>query len=121
VLAEVPQPDPRLFVILDDASGRLGQQNLAAMRSGANPGRSADAHADIAVGVQMRLGRMQAHSHPHGVRGNERTLGRDGRRNGVDRAFEHDEERIAFRVDLSTVMRATASRRRRRCSARRSP
>lgn len=55
--------------------------------------------------MQMRLGRMQAYSHPHRVRGNQRTLRRDSRRDAISRPFENDEERIAFGLNLATAMR----------------
>ena len=52
----------------------------------------------------MRLGGVHAHSHPHCVRGKERTLSSDGRRNGIGRTLESDEESVALGVDLVSAM-----------------
>ena len=40
----------------------------------------------------MRLGGVHAHSHPHCVRGNERTLGGDSRRDGISRTLENEKK-----------------------------
>ena len=52
----------------------------------------------------MRLGCVQADSYLHAVYGNERTLGGDGRRNGVGRARETDEERVPLGIDLVPIV-----------------
>src|SRR5215218_5892215 len=54
--------------------------------------------------MKMRLGGVQAHSHPHCVRGNERTLGGDSRRDGIGRTLENDKEGVAFGVHLVSTM-----------------
>ena len=52
----------------------------------------------------MRLGGVHAHSHPHCVRGKERTLGGDGRRDGIGCTLEGDKEGVALGVDLASTM-----------------
>jgi hypothetical protein len=47
---------------------------------------------------------MQAHSHPHPVCGNERTLGGDGRRHAIGRTLETDEEGVPLGIDLVPMM-----------------
>jgi hypothetical protein len=49
---------------------------------------------------------MQTHSHPHGVRGNKRTLGGDSCGDGISRPYEDDEERIAAVVSCRSSLRA---------------
>src|SRR3954452_23857332 len=83
----------------------MRQRDLAAVRSRANPRRAADSNADIAVGMKMRLGRVEPHSHPYGVIGKKRTLGSDGRRHGIGSTLENDKEGIALGVDLLSAMR----------------
>jgi hypothetical protein len=104
MIAEVAQPDVQSLVVLDDASGRLRQHNLSTVCSCADPCRAADANSDIAVGMKMRVGGVQAHPHAHPVHGNERTLGGDGRRHGIARSLESDKEGIALGIDLVPMM-----------------
>ena len=52
----------------------------------------------------MRVGGVQAHPHPHRFQGNERTLGGDGRRDGIARALESEKEGIALGIDLVPLM-----------------
>src|SRR4051794_28507954 len=82
----------------------MRQHDLSAVRSRANPRRAADSNADIAVGMKMRLGRVEPHSHPHCVIGKKRTLGSDGRRDGIGGALEDDKEGIALGIDLVSAM-----------------
>jgi hypothetical protein len=52
----------------------------------------------------MRLGGMQADSHPDPVYGNQRPLDGDGRRHGIGRTLESDEEGVPFGIDLVPMM-----------------
>jgi len=104
MIAEVAQPDVRYVVVLDNASSCVGQHDLSTVRSTADPSRAAHSHAHIAVGVKVRLRSVQADSHAHCVRGNERTLGGDGRRHGIPRALENDEEAVPFGIDFLSAM-----------------
>ena len=70
----------------------------------ANPRGATHADADIALGMEMGLGRMQADTHPNHTRSKKRTLGRNGRRDGVAGTLEGDEERVPFGVDLAAMM-----------------
>ena len=82
----------------------MRHHDLSAVRSRANPCRAADSDADVTVGMKMRLGRVEAHSHPHRVLREKRTLGGDGRGDGIRRTVEDDEEGIAFGIDLASPM-----------------
>ena len=48
-----------------------------------NPRRATHADTDIALCMEMGLGRMQADTHPNHTRSKKGTLGRNGRRDGV--------------------------------------
>jgi hypothetical protein len=54
--------------------------------------------------MKVRLGGMQANSHPHPVCGNERALGGDGRRHGIGSTLETDEEGVPLGIDLVPTM-----------------
>jgi hypothetical protein len=47
---------------------------------------------------------MQAHSYPHSVRGRERSLDGDRRRDGINRTVENDEEAVPLGIDLVPTM-----------------
>ena len=52
----------------------------------------------------MRLGGVQAHAHPHGIRGDKRTLRGHRGDNGIGCALEDDEESVAPGIDLASTM-----------------
>ncbi len=87
----------------EEAAGRLGEDDLAAVRGGCDPRRSVDVHADVALVGQQRLARVDAH--PDADRpGLERLLRVNCGGDGVDRPREGDEERVALGVDFGTVV-----------------
>jgi len=75
------------------------------VRSRAYPCCPADSNADVAIGVKMRFGGVQAHPHPHHVSGRKRALRGNGRRNRIDRTLEDDEESVALGIDFASTMR----------------
>ena len=78
------------------------------MRGSADPRGAMHIHADVARPLDERLARVERHSHAdlHASRpplGGDRPLRLDVHSEGVDRARERDEERIALGVDLEAV------------------
>jgi hypothetical protein len=91
-------------VILDDARGRVRQHDLSTVRSCANACRTADSNADIAVGMEMRLGGVQTHSHPYCVKRCQFALSGDGRGDGIGCPLEDSEESVALGIDFVSAM-----------------
>src|SRR3954452_4118762 len=82
----------------------MGHHDLATVRSRAYTSCAADSNSDVAVGVEMRFGRVESHSHPHDLIGTEGALPGNGRRDGSGRSLERDEERVAFDIDFVSAM-----------------
>jgi AbrB family looped-hinge helix DNA binding protein len=99
MLAEVARQGLRV----EQAARRLGDDDLAAVRRGCDPRGPVDVHSDVAVGRQERLAGVKPHADPD-WNSTKRRLRRDGRRDGVGRAGECDEERVSLRVDLDAVV-----------------
>jgi hypothetical protein len=105
VLPEVTKLEARDFVLVDEPGGGTGEQDLASMPDRTDPGSAMDAHAEIPTRPKIGLGSVHPHAHceaatvgpPFGL---VRLLCRDGRRDGVLRSVEGDEEALALRVDL---------------------
>ena len=98
-------------VVEKQVVGGLGNEDLAAMPHGADPGRPVDADADVAVARGRRLGGMDGHPDPdrRSLRPallRQRPLGIDGRADRIARPLERHEERVALRVDLVAVVDA---------------
>jgi hypothetical protein len=99
VLAEVADRS----VCLKEAAGRLGDDDLAAVRGGCNARRPVDVHADVALLGHERLAGVDAHpdlNRPCFERLLRLACGGDG----VGRTRERDEERVALGVDLDPVV-----------------
>ena len=121
VLAEIAQRDLGWFVVLDDPGAGVREHDLAAVRCSADASSAADPNADVALPIDMRLSGVQSHSYANRARGRERALRGDRGCDGVGCALKGDEEGIAFSIDSWPRWASKTSRRRRRCSARRSP
>ena len=93
VLAEVA----RLGV--GEISRRLGEHDLAAVRRRADAGGAVDVEADVAAADERRLSRMEAHPDADG-QSVERALPGGCGLDGVVRAVEGVEQRVALRVHL---------------------
>ena len=86
--------------------GRLGEQDLAAVGSVGDPGRTVHVEADIALAGTPGDPAVDAHADAQlhafgpGVLG-DRPLGGGRRGDGARRSLEHDEEAVARRPDLA--------------------
>ena len=99
--AEAEQRDAGPEVGGDERANRVGDDDLAAVGRRGDPRRAMDVQPHQARRRFGRLAGVEAHAHvdldarrPR-LRG-ERTLCLDGRHDGLDRAVEHDEERVAL-------------------------
>jgi hypothetical protein len=88
---------------VDEGAGRRAEQNLSAVRHGRDPRRTMHVVADVALGGHLCLARVQTHPHPHRPF-LEQPLGLSGRRDGLPRRSEGDEERVPLRVDLDSAV-----------------
>jgi hypothetical protein len=108
MLSEVQELDTGRKLFLDELTGGAREKDLTAVTGGADTGCTMDAEADVALPADGRLGCVDADADayllsmgPRVVR--ERALRQEGRGDGVLRAGEGDEERVALRVDLVTA------------------
>jgi hypothetical protein len=99
MLAQIDELHVRAEV-LDDASGRVGDENLTAVARGADPGGAMHAEAVVAGFVEERLRRMDAHPDAHRAGFLKRALRVDGGCHRGPRSLEDHEEAVACRVDL---------------------
>jgi hypothetical protein len=81
----------------------LRENDLTAVGAGADPSAAMDVEPRVALGPDDRLASVQAHADPDRAR-LQRLLGLGGRRHGVARVGEGDEEGVALRVDLGSAM-----------------
>jgi hypothetical protein len=105
LLAEVPEAEPRGQVVLDELSGRVREQDLAAVAGGRDPRRAMECQPAVALGVDRRLARVDPHPDPDlGARGprmsGERPLRGGGGCDDVARRPEGDEERVPLGAHL---------------------
>ena len=102
-----------------EAAGRLGDDDLAAVRGGGDPRRAVDVYADVPLVGHERLAGVNAHPNPDRP-GLERPLRVDRGGDGVGCPRERDEERVALRVHLDTAVSRVCLADHPPCSARRS-
>ena len=100
VLAEVAQ-----LVCAEEGSARGGDQDLAAVATGGDPGGPVHVDSDVALVPDVRRPRMDAHAHAEPPRSEsfERLC---RRRKGIRCRREGDEESIPLRVHLDPPVRA---------------
>ena len=106
---EVEQAEWRPKLGCDQVPGSLRHEDLATVAGGADPGRTMDVEADVALGCPDRLARVDAHPVPYGdpVRpfpGRDCELAVD---RGLDRrsgALEHEIQPIAGRAPLERTV-----------------
>ena len=84
---------------VDERARSLRDDDLAAVRGAHHPRRAVDVDADVALVGDDRLTRVDPDPHLHRTVA-ERLLRFSRGRDGVSRADERDEERVALRVDL---------------------
>ena len=94
-----------LLLVLEEREGRWRDQDLTAVAGRADAGGAVHRKPQVAVGRERRVTGVDPH--PHSDRGpfrpclfGQRALCSDGCLDGVLRAAERDEERVALRVDL---------------------
>src|SRR6185436_20989745 len=93
--------------------GRLGDENLPAVRCCANPRRPDDIEPEVALVADRGLACVQPHSHLQfdtarpAVR-RQRALRGDGRRDGVAGTSEREKEGVTLAVDLMPAGSGTA-------------
>ena len=111
VAAEVPELDPCREIALDQRPGRLGDDDLATVRSRTDPRRPVDVHPDVIATDDPRLSRVHADADPDvhafrpaGARETQLAFCHSGNRGR--RIAEHDEERVAFGPHLDSVVAA---------------
>ena len=97
----------------DQGPGRLRQEYLATTPDGAEPGSPHHVDAEVPLAADSRLARVQPHPDadrvPVGpVMGRVESLRLDGRRDGVARPWEREEEGVTLRVDLDATAFAEA-------------
>ena len=110
MLAQVDQLDSRQLRVLDDARGRVRNQDLAPATGVADAGGAVHADPHVTVLAEMWLGSVKAHSHAHfRARGphepRERALRGDRSLDGAPSVVERHEEAIASGVDLPSAVR----------------
>ncbi len=108
VLAELRERGPVGKLVLREDRRGLGQQDLAAVTHGTDPGGAMDLDPDIAVALDARFAGMDRHPDPDRcavgpVVGVECLLRLERAGDGIGRAGEGHEERVALRVDLDAV------------------
>ena len=92
----------------EQRAGRLGQEDLTAVADRADPRRSHDVEADVALLVERGLARVEPDPHSNGrvVRprlDGMRALSLDGRGHGVTGSREDEEERVSLGVHLDAL------------------
>jgi hypothetical protein len=109
VLAEIDDADVVRQLLLDEVAGRVREQHLATVARSAEASAPIDAKTDVPLAAHERLARMEPH--PDADRyavgpwlRSERALQVDRGGDRVTRSGEHDEERVALRVDLVPVV-----------------
>src|SRR5206468_9285386 len=109
VVADVAHAGARDRLVADDVARRSGDENLAAVRGCRDPCDEVHVEPDVALGPELGLAGVDAHPDAERglagpVLGAERLLRLGGRGDGIRGAGERDEERVALRVDLATVI-----------------
>src|SRR3981081_480973 len=107
--SEVAQLEPTLEVSLDQASGRLRDEDLSSVRGARDSRRVMYVKTDVFVAYQGRFACMQAHADPEALAAGpgvvrKRALRRRCRCRRIDGAREHTEERNAFGPQLVPVI-----------------
>ena len=108
VLAHVPQRHPRRQGPCGKGTGRVRDQDLAAMRRRGDPGRAVDVEADVIVAAADALAAVQPHPNGDGapvrpVGRGERTLCLDRRGDRRRRVAEDHEEGVALGATLDAA------------------
>ena len=86
-----------------ERTGRLRQEHLPAVPDRGDPRPLVHVEADVSLLCQPGLARVQPHPNANrSIRQRTLAIGRGG--NGIRRAGEGDEERIALRVDLDALV-----------------
>jgi hypothetical protein len=86
-----------------EVGGRLRQQHLTAVAGRCDPRRPMYVEADVTLSALHWLTGVEAHPHLHRTAG-QSALCFGGGRDGVGRTRERDEESVALRVDLDSIM-----------------
>jgi hypothetical protein len=86
----------------DEVARRVREEHLAAVGRGGDPCSLHDVETDVSLGDPVRLAGVQAHPDANRL-AVERALCIRRSGNGIRRAPERDEERVALRVDLDAV------------------
>ncbi len=97
-------PEVAQSVVAGQIAGRLRDQHLPAVPDCGDPRGAVDVEPDIALVRDGRLTRVDAHPYADRSRG-ERLLSCCGGCERVGRSSKRDEERVALRVDLDSVVR----------------
>jgi hypothetical protein len=105
MLSQVEELDAGRQLSLDELAGGPREQDLASVPRRADTGGAMNPEADVALAADGRLGRVDADADPDFlILGpaviRQRALGCEGRREGVPRPPERDEEGVALGVDL---------------------
>ncbi len=87
----------------EELPGRLGDDDLPAVRGGRDPRRAVDVDPDVALVRRLWLTGVDSDAHADGA-ALERVARVGGRRHCVRCAREGNEERVALRVDLDAVV-----------------
>ena len=115
VEAEVEETDVGREGASRQRHGRLGQQDLPAVRRGGHPGGPVDVAPHVVVAAGDALARMETNPDAYdrvdrpGL-GGERTLHLDGGVDGRRRVSEHDQERVTLGPSLDASERPKADR-----------
>jgi hypothetical protein len=98
VLAEIAEGD-----ISDEATGRLGEDDLSPVSGAGDSRRAVDVDADVALLGHDRLAGVEAHANADRP-GPERVVGLNRRGNGAGGSRERDEERVTLRIYLDACV-----------------
>ena len=101
MLAEISKRHALGQVLVDESVRHVGDEHLAAMGGGADPGGLVHAQSDITLPTHARFARVQADPHVD-VDAFRPAVGREGPLScdRVPRPPKRDEERVALSVDL---------------------
>ena len=107
---EVPELHSGRHVVLDELTRRIGKQHLPTVPGCADARRPMHAEADVALGVNRGLARMESHAHADAAavgpcvrRKCGLSIDRGG--DGLVGASKRDEEGVSLRADLSPAVR----------------
>jgi hypothetical protein len=114
MLSEIEEPHLTRKAFPNEDARDVREKDLPPVGSRGDARRSVDIDAEVVIPTQNAFACV--HAHPHSKRGSvgpvvagQLALGLDNRPDGLDRAAEHGEERIAFGPDNCALLLAEST------------